>query len=111
MKIDPRCKKIFATLSNSLDGELKLKDCRELEKHLRGCQPCLRYLDTLQLTTEACRQYGRLNTPSLSPRAQSALLARLVKGLGARAAVKRSSSTAVVQKRPRCRAGARPGQG
>ena len=100
MKIDPRCKKIFATLSNYLDGELKLKDCRELEKHLRGCQPCLRYLDTLKLTTEACRQYGRLNTPSLSPAARSALLARLVKGLGARAATKLSLSTAVVQNRP-----------
>ena len=99
MKIDPRCKKIFAALSNYVDGELKLKDCRELEKHLRGCQPCLRYLHTLKLTTEACRKYGRLSTPSLSPAAQSALLARLVKELGARAAVKRSSSRAVVQKR------------
>ena len=100
MKIDPRCKKIFAALSNYLDGELKLKDCRELERHLRGCRPCLRYLDTLRLTTEACRQYGRLNGPSLSPRAQSALLARLVKRLGARAAAKYSRSAAVVQNRP-----------
>ena len=89
MKIDPRCKKIFATLSNYLDGELKVKDRRELERHLRGCQPCLRYLRTLKLTTEACRQYGRLNTPSLSPDAQSALLVRLVKGLEARTRAKR----------------------
>jgi len=100
VKIDPRCKKIFAALSNYLDGELKLEDCRELERHLRGCQPCLRYLDTLKLTTEACRKYGRLNTPSLSPAARSGLLARLVKALGAPPAAKRRSSTAVVQNRP-----------
>jgi hypothetical protein len=101
VRIDPRCKKIFATLSDYLDGELK--DCRELEKHLRGCAPCLRYLRTLKLTTEACRQYGRLNTASLSPTAQSALFARLVKGLEARRHVKRDSPKLFTQGRSRRR--------
>ena len=90
MRVDSRCKKIFAALSDYLDGGLKLKDCDELEKHLRGCQPCIRCLRTLKLTTEACRQYGRLNMPSLSSEAQSVLLARLVKGLGKRTHAKRS---------------------
>ena len=53
MHVDSWCKKIFAALSDYLDGELNLNDCRELEKHLRSCQPCLRYLRTLKLTNEA----------------------------------------------------------
>jgi anti-sigma factor RsiW len=99
MRVDSRCKKIFAALSDYLDAELKSKDRRELEEHLRGCPPCVRYLRTLKLTTEACRQYGRLSTPSLSPEAQSALLARLVKGLEERTRAKRSSPRALTQSR------------
>jgi anti-sigma factor RsiW len=98
MRVDSRCKKIFAALSDYLDGELKFKGYRELEEHLRACPPCIRYLRTLKLTTEACRQYGR-HTPSLSPETQSALLARLVKGLEKRTRAKHSSTRSLIQGR------------
>ncbi len=68
-----RCKEIFAALSAYLDGELGVKDCRSLERHLQDCEPCLAYLDSLKTTMEICRRYrvGRLPRPS--PRATTAL--------------------------------------
>ncbi len=38
---DRHCKQIFAMLSEYLDGELPVKNCRELERHLKGCRPCI----------------------------------------------------------------------
>ncbi len=54
---DRRCKRIFAMLSEYLDGDLPVKNCRELELHLKGCAPCIAYLESLRNTVEACRQY------------------------------------------------------
>jgi anti-sigma factor RsiW len=54
---DRRCKRIFAMLSEYLDAELPVKNCRELELHLKGCPPCIAYLKSLSDTVEACRQY------------------------------------------------------
>jgi RNA polymerase sigma-70 factor (ECF subfamily) len=61
-----RCKQIFAMLSEYLDGELAAKNCRQLESHLKGCRPCIAYLQTLKTTVEACRRYqvGRIPVPS-----------------------------------------------
>lgn len=38
---DRDCKRIFALLSDYLDGDVQVKDCRELESHLKRCKPCL----------------------------------------------------------------------
>ena len=35
---DRHCKQIFAMLSEYLDGQLPAKNCRELERHLKGCR-------------------------------------------------------------------------
>lgn len=59
------CQKIFAALSEYCDGELPARNCRELERHLAGCEPCLAYLETLRTTAAACRRYGELK--SLAP--------------------------------------------
>jgi RNA polymerase sigma-70 factor (ECF subfamily) len=72
---DPRCKRIFAALSEYLDGELRAKTCKELERHLAGCQPCLAYLDTLKTTIQACRAYRVKTAPKPSARVRRALLA------------------------------------
>ena len=70
-----RCKQLFAMLSEFLDGELPVKDCRELERHLRGCQPCIAYLETLRTTVEACRRYHAPRPPAPSKQVKAALLA------------------------------------
>jgi RNA polymerase sigma-70 factor (ECF subfamily) len=76
--VDPRCKKVFAALSQYLDGELPARNCRELEKHLRGCKSCLAYLQTLKSTIEACREY----TAPRAPRPPAHVRAALLKALG-----------------------------
>jgi RNA polymerase sigma-70 factor (ECF subfamily) len=52
----PRCKAMFAELSNYLDEELDDSLCEELEKHLDGCGPCKAFLASLQATIEDCRR-------------------------------------------------------
>ncbi|MDR3762527.1 MAG: sigma-70 family RNA polymerase sigma factor [Acidobacteriota bacterium] len=43
-----QCKRIFANLSNYLDGVLDADLCRELERHMSGCPACAAFLDSLQ---------------------------------------------------------------
>lgn len=74
---DPRCKEIFATLSQYLDGELPARNCRELERHLRGCKPCIAYLQNLKTTIQACRRYRVQKAPRLSARIRRLLLEAL----------------------------------
>lgn len=52
----PRCKKIFAGLSDYLDGELDHFSCEEIEAHMEGCAPCKEFLRSLEATIESCRQ-------------------------------------------------------
>lgn len=70
---DRRCKHIFAMLSDYLDAELPVKDCRELERHLEGCKPCLAYLESLRKTVEACRRYQVHKIPAPSNKVREAL--------------------------------------
>jgi len=69
-----RCKRIFAALSEYLDGELPARNCRKLERHLQGCKPCLAYLETLKATTEACQRFPVSKVPRPSARVRAALL-------------------------------------
>ena len=52
----PRCKAMFAELSNYLDEQLDDSLCEELEKHLDGCGPCKAFLASLEATIEDCRR-------------------------------------------------------
>jgi anti-sigma factor RsiW len=75
---DRRCKHIFAMLSDYLDVELPAKNCRELERHLRGCEPCIAYLESLRNTVETCRRYQvRGKIPPPSKKVREALLLAL----------------------------------
>ena len=77
---DARCKRIFAALSEYLDGDLRAKNCKELERHLAGCQPCLAYLDTLKTTIQASRSYRVKKVPKPTARVRRALLETIRKG-------------------------------
>lgn len=76
---DRRCKHLFAALSKYLDGELRAKDCRLLEEHLKGCKPCVAYLESLKTTVQACQKYRVSNPPRPSKEVRAALLAALRK--------------------------------
>jgi len=51
-----RCKAMFAELSNYLDEQLDDSLCEELERHLKGCEPCEAFLSSLKITVEQCRR-------------------------------------------------------
>ena len=71
---DRNCTRIFAALSEYLDGELPATNCRDLERHLKGCQPCLAYLENLKTTIQACRKLRVTKIPRPSSRVRAALL-------------------------------------
>ena len=51
-----RCKKMFAGLSDYLDGELDDFTCEEIEAHLNDCEPCKKFLKSLEESINQCRQ-------------------------------------------------------
>ena len=71
---DRRCKRIFDMLSDYLNTDLPFKNCRELERHLEGCEPCIAYLESLKTTVEACRRYQVRKIPAPSKKVREALL-------------------------------------
>lgn len=50
-----KCKQLFSELSDYLDDKLDDSLCDELEKHLRGCEPCEAFLSDLKRSIEQCR--------------------------------------------------------
>jgi len=52
----PRCKAMFAELSNYLEEQLDDSLCDELEQHLGGCGPCQAFLASLEATIMECRK-------------------------------------------------------
>ena len=53
---EPRCKALFAELSDYLDEQLDESMCAELERHMEGCEPCKAFLDTLESTITSLRR-------------------------------------------------------
>lgn len=51
-----RCRRIFAGLSDYLDGQLDEFSCEEIEAHLKGCEPCQKFLRSLEASVQQCRQ-------------------------------------------------------
>lgn len=62
LSTQPRCKEMFAELSNFLDDDLDDSLCEELEKHLNGCEPCKAFLSSLEKSIQQCR-----TSPNESP--------------------------------------------
>lgn len=79
------CKDLFASLSDYLDGQMDVRHCDDIEKHLEGCHPCQAFLSSLRRTVELARHHepGQLD-PKFSEQTRAALLAayqRAVAGL------------------------------
>jgi RNA polymerase sigma-70 factor (ECF subfamily) len=51
-----RCRKVFAGLSDYLDGELDDFSCEEIETHMNGCEPCKKFLRSLESTIQRCQK-------------------------------------------------------
>jgi hypothetical protein len=50
-----------------------VKNCHDLDRHLKGCKPCIAYLKSLKSTVEACRRYQVRKIPAASKKVRDAL--------------------------------------
>lgn len=57
------CRDVFARLSEYLDGELPENACEELEQHIRGCAPCVEFVESLRKSVHLSRQYQPAEPP------------------------------------------------
>ncbi len=57
------CQKVFASLSEYLDRELPERACDEIEEHIRDCEPCIEFVESLRKSVALCRQL-RAERPS-----------------------------------------------
>jgi anti-sigma factor (TIGR02949 family) len=49
------CESLLGSLSEYIDGELPVELCREIEKHLEGCDDCRVVLNTTKRTIDLVR--------------------------------------------------------
>lgn len=52
-----RCRKMFAELSDYMDGLVQDARYREMERHLHECEPCVAFLDSLKSAVQECHTY------------------------------------------------------
>ncbi len=58
-----RCRRIFALLSEYLDGRLSRANANAIETHMCDCAPCRRFLRELEKTINLCRA---IRTPPMT---------------------------------------------
>ncbi len=54
----PRCRKMFSSLSDYIDGVMDEELCRHFEQHLAQCAPCRAFLNSLKSVVDGCRECG-----------------------------------------------------
>lgn len=52
------CREILENLSAYIDAELDPSLCEEIEAHMKGCNPCIAFLNTLKKTVVLYRCRG-----------------------------------------------------
>jgi len=54
----PQCRRLFAALSDYMDGVIDDAVCDEMDRHLHDCQPCQVFLASLRSAVAQCRSYA-----------------------------------------------------
>lgn len=52
-----RCRRLFAALSDYMDGVIDDAVCEQMDLHLHDCQPCQAFLASLKSAVAQCRSY------------------------------------------------------
>lgn len=74
-----KCRRIFANLSEYLDGELDHELCEDLLRHMSGCKACQSFLDDLRRTVESAHTMPLQNAPArAAARSQKSALPKLM---------------------------------
>jgi anti-sigma factor RsiW len=50
------CLEVFEKLSEFLDGELSPQDCAEIQEHIRDCEPCVAFVESLKTSIQASHE-------------------------------------------------------
>jgi RNA polymerase sigma-70 factor, ECF subfamily len=53
-----RCRRLFAALSDYMDGIIDDAMCDEMDRHLHDCEPCQAFLASLKNAVAQCRSYA-----------------------------------------------------
>ncbi len=78
------CRKMFAGLSDYLDGQLDDFSCEEIENHLNACEPCKKFLRSLELSIKQCQQSApECPDPEKAARLRKQLLSTFGRALAA----------------------------
>lgn len=70
------CRSLFAKLSDYLDGTLDDTFCKEMQRHLGDCPPCLAFIASLRETVNLCREFRPALSTKLPDRMRAALLSK-----------------------------------
>ena len=62
-ELSETCKQLKSQLSGYIDGELDDSICREIEKHIAGCERCKVVVDTLKKTVVLYREAPEETVP------------------------------------------------
>jgi len=54
----PRCRTLFAALSDYMDGVVDDAVCEQMDRHIGDCEPCQAFLRSLKSTVQRCRSYA-----------------------------------------------------
>jgi RNA polymerase sigma-70 factor (ECF subfamily) len=54
----PRCRTLFAALSDYMDGLVDDAVCEQMDHHIGDCQPCQAFLRSLKNVVQQCRTYA-----------------------------------------------------
>ena len=53
-----RCRRLFAALSDYMDGVVDDAVCEEMDRHISDCEPCQAFLASLKHAVAECRSYA-----------------------------------------------------
>jgi hypothetical protein len=74
-----KCKEIFESLSDYVDGDLDEGMCNQIRQHMQDCPPCEKFFEGFRRSIEASKFAGKTvdSTPPLPEDIKSALRAVL----------------------------------
>ena len=83
------CRRLFAALSDYMDGVVDDAVCEEMDRHIGDCAPCQAFLSSLQQAVAQCRSYAPI---CASPRSEGLRRELVLKYEQAVAALERQRS-------------------
>ncbi|MGB7554170.1 MAG: zf-HC2 domain-containing protein, partial [Candidatus Korobacteraceae bacterium] len=71
-----RCRRLFAALSDYMDGIVDDAVCQEMDRHIHDCEPCQAFLSSLKQAVQQCRSYAPQCEPHRADELRRGLVAK-----------------------------------